>query len=87
MAKEELSRECDYRLEAMNQKLYQDLLDGVERFYFPIVVDAISSRRVLTIELVYGNYKNFNHLFFMHFSIHLYMQFFGTITCIACLHT
>ena len=83
MAKEELSR--GYRLEEMNQ--YQDLLDGVEGFYVPIVVDATSSRRVLTIELVYSNYKNFNHLFFMHFSIHLYMQFFGTITCIACLHT
>ena len=83
MAKEELSR--GYRLEEMNQ--YQDLLDGVEGFYVPIVVDATSSRRVLTIELVYGNYKNFSHLFLMHFSIHLYMQFSDTITCIACLHT
>jgi len=71
VAKEELSR--GYRLEEMNQ--YQDLLDGVEGFYVPIVVDATSSRRVLTIELVYGNYKNFSHLFLMHFSIHLYMQF------------
>jgi len=41
VAKEELSRECGYRLEATNQKLYQDLLDGVEEFYVPTIVDAI----------------------------------------------
>ena len=87
MAKEELSRECDYRLEAANQKRFRDLLAGVDGFYVPIVVDTISSKRVLTTELVYGNYKNFNHFFLMHFSIHLYMQFSGTITCIACSHT
>lgn len=54
MAKEELSRECDYRLEAANQKRFRDLLAGIDGFYVPIVVDAISSRRVLTTELVYG---------------------------------
>ncbi|XP_047164557.1 protein ABC transporter 1, mitochondrial [Vigna umbellata] len=54
VAKEELSRECDYRLEAANQKRFRDLLAGIDGFYVPIVVDAISSRRVLTTELVYG---------------------------------
>jgi len=59
VAKEELSRECDYRLEAANQKRFRDLLTGIDGFYVPIVVDDISSRRVLTTELVYGNYNNF----------------------------
>ncbi|KOM35386.1 hypothetical protein LR48_Vigan02g153600 [Vigna angularis] len=54
VAKEELSRECDYRLEAANQKRFRDLLAGIDGFYVPIVVDAISSRRVLTTELVFG---------------------------------
>ncbi|KAK7356235.1 hypothetical protein VNO80_15503 [Phaseolus coccineus] len=54
VAKEELSRECDYRLEAANQKRFRDLLTGIDGFYVPIVVDDISSRRVLTTELVYG---------------------------------
>ncbi|XP_027936948.1 protein ABC transporter 1, mitochondrial [Vigna unguiculata] len=54
VAKEELSRECDYRLEAANQKRFRDLLAGVDGFYVPIVVDTISSKRVLTTELVYG---------------------------------
>ncbi|KAK7269524.1 hypothetical protein RIF29_22255 [Crotalaria pallida] len=54
VAKEELSRECDYKLEAANQKRFRDLLAGTEGFYVPIVVDDISSKRVLTTELVYG---------------------------------
>jgi len=59
VAKEELSRECDYKLEAANQKRFRDLLTGTDGFYVPIVVDNISSKRVLTTELVRGNYNKF----------------------------
>ncbi|XP_059625508.1 protein ABC transporter 1, mitochondrial isoform X2 [Cornus florida] len=54
VAKEELSRECDYELEAANQKRFRNLLSNVKGFYVPIVVDGISSKRVLTTELVPG---------------------------------
>ncbi|CAL5208762.1 unnamed protein product [Lathyrus oleraceus] len=54
VAKEELSRECDYKLEAANQKRFRDLLAGTEGLYVPIVRDDTSSRRVLTTELVHG---------------------------------
>lgn len=56
VAKEELSRECDYELEAANQRRFRDLLAGREGFYVPIVVDDISRKRVLTTELVSGKY-------------------------------
>ncbi|XVF33018.1 hypothetical protein REPUB_Repub17cG0132200 [Reevesia pubescens] len=54
VAKEELSRECDYQLEASNQKRFLDLLSIREGFYVPFVVDDISRKRVLTSELVSG---------------------------------
>ncbi|KAK8711448.1 hypothetical protein V6N13_146730 [Hibiscus sabdariffa] len=54
VAKEELSRECDYQLEASNQKRFRDMLSGCEGFYVPFVVDDISSKRVLATELVSG---------------------------------
>lgn len=54
VAKEELSRECDYLLEAENQKRFHDLLSNAQGFYVPFVVDDISSKRVLTTELVSG---------------------------------
>ncbi|CAH9146167.1 unnamed protein product [Cuscuta epithymum] len=54
VAKEELSRECDYVLEAKNQKIFRDLLHGETGFYVPIVVDELSGKRVLTSELVPG---------------------------------
>lgn len=54
VAKEELSRECDYELEAKNQKLYRDLLRGETGFYVPVVLDDLSGKRVLTSELVPG---------------------------------
>ncbi|XP_027367530.1 protein ABC transporter 1, mitochondrial [Abrus precatorius] len=54
VAKEELSRECDYKLEAANQKRFRDLLAGTNGFYVPMVLDDISSKRVLTTELVHG---------------------------------
>lgn len=54
VAKEELSRECDYQLEATNQKRFRNLLSNTKGFYVPLVVDEISSKRVLTSELVQG---------------------------------
>ncbi|XP_072954942.1 protein ABC transporter 1, mitochondrial [Typha angustifolia] len=54
VAKEELSRECDYLLEARNQKQFRDMLSNTEGFYVPLVIDKISSRKVLTTELVPG---------------------------------
>lgn len=54
VAKEELSLECDYVLEASNQKRFRDLLSNTEGFYVPMVVDDISSKRVLSTELVPG---------------------------------
>lgn len=54
VAKEELSRECDYELEAANQKRFRNLLSCAEGFYVPFVVDNLSSKKVLTTELVSG---------------------------------
>ncbi|XP_073009800.1 protein ABC transporter 1, mitochondrial [Typha latifolia] len=54
VAKEELSRECDYLLEARNQKQFRDMLSNSEGFYVPMVIDKISSRKVLTTEFVPG---------------------------------
>jgi aarF domain-containing kinase len=54
VAKEELSRECDYVLEATNQRRFRTLLADTPEFYVPTVVDEISSKRVLTSELVPG---------------------------------
>ncbi|KAL7124810.1 hypothetical protein ABFS83_14G074000 [Erythranthe nasuta] len=54
VAKEELSRECDYELEATNQKRFRSLLTNTKGFYVPFVVDNISSKRVLSTELVPG---------------------------------
>ncbi|XP_016459829.1 protein ABC transporter 1, mitochondrial [Nicotiana tabacum] len=54
VAKEELSRECDYELEAQNQKRFGILLSGTKGFYVPVVIDDLSSKRVLTSELVPG---------------------------------
>ena len=61
MAKEELSRECDYELEAANQKRFRDLVLDSEGFYVPRVVDDFSSRKVLTTELVSGTCETFNY--------------------------
>ncbi|ERN03201.1 protein ABC transporter 1, mitochondrial isoform X1 [Amborella trichopoda] len=54
VAKEELSRECNYELEAANQKHFRELLSDTEGFYVPMVIEDISSKRVLTTELVPG---------------------------------
>ncbi|XP_051146134.1 protein ABC transporter 1, mitochondrial [Andrographis paniculata] len=55
VAKKELSRECDYELEALSQKKFRSLLGNEKGFYVPFVVDELSSRRVLTTELVPGS--------------------------------
>lgn len=55
VAKEELARECDYEIEATSQKHFRDLLSGTPGFYIPLVVDEISSKKVLTTELISGN--------------------------------
>ncbi|KAG2693144.1 hypothetical protein I3843_08G079900 [Carya illinoinensis] len=54
VAREELARECDYKLEAANQKHFRNLLSGAEGFYVPLVVENISSKKVLSTELVSG---------------------------------
>ncbi|KAH9604918.1 hypothetical protein KSS87_015349 [Heliosperma pusillum] len=54
VAKEELSRECDYELEARNQILFRNLFSDKTGFYVPLVVQELSSKRVLTTELVPG---------------------------------
>ncbi|PIA60600.1 hypothetical protein AQUCO_00300238v1 [Aquilegia coerulea] len=54
VSEEELSRECDYELEANNQKRFRALLSDAEGFYVPDAMDDISSKRVITSELVAG---------------------------------
>lgn len=54
VAKVELSRECDYELEAANQKQFRSLLSDAEGFYVPLVVDDLSCKRVLSTEFVSG---------------------------------
>ncbi|KAK9084467.1 hypothetical protein Scep_030938 [Stephania cephalantha] len=65
VAKEELSRECDYELEAKNQKRFRDLLSENKEFYVPMVIENISSKRVLTTELVSGNFTQDSLLNFL----------------------
>jgi len=54
VAKQELARECDYVLEASNQKRYKELLSDSEGYYVPKVIDQLSSKKVLTSEFVPG---------------------------------
>ncbi|XP_044952628.1 protein ABC transporter 1, mitochondrial [Hordeum vulgare subsp. vulgare] len=54
VAKQELARECDYFLEASNQKRYKELLSDSEGYYVPEVTDELSSKKVLTSEFVPG---------------------------------
>lgn len=65
VAKEELSRECDYELEAKNQKIFRDLLRGEIGYYVPAVIDELSGKRVLTSELVPGNCNIDSRLLFL----------------------
>lgn len=66
VAKEELSRECDYELEATNQKRFRDLISNKQGFYVPLVVDDISSKRVLTTELVTGGHRCHQIIMFLN---------------------
>lgn len=58
VAREELSRECDYVLEAANQKKFRELVaadpDLRQHAIVPDVIDDLSSRLVLTSEWVAG---------------------------------
>ncbi|ESQ37815.1 hypothetical protein EUTSA_v10028510mg [Eutrema salsugineum] len=54
VAKEELARECDYEIEAVSQKHFRELLSDTPGFYVPRVVDEVSSKKVLTTELISG---------------------------------
>ena len=56
VAKQELARECDYFLEASNQKRYKELLSDSEGYYVPNVTDELSSKKVLTSEFVPGTF-------------------------------
>ncbi|RLM92069.1 aarF domain-containing protein kinase 4 [Panicum miliaceum] len=54
VAKQELARECDYVLEASNQKRYKELLSDSDGYYVPKVIDQLSSKKILTSEFVPG---------------------------------
>ncbi|XP_071393024.1 atypical kinase COQ8B, mitochondrial [Centroberyx affinis] len=50
----ELAWECDYKREAECAKKFRSLLEGEEFFQVPEVIDELSGRRVLAMELVQG---------------------------------
>lgn len=50
----ELAWECDYKREAECAKKFRSLLEGDEYFQIPEVIDELSGRRVLAMELVQG---------------------------------
>ncbi|CAK6974968.1 atypical kinase COQ8B%2C mitochondrial isoform X2 [Scomber scombrus] len=50
----ELAWECDYVREAECAKKFRSLLEGEERFQVPNVIDELSGRKVLAMELVQG---------------------------------
>lgn len=50
----ELEWECDYKREAECAKKFRSLLEGDEYFQVPEVIDELSARRVLAMELVHG---------------------------------
>lgn len=53
-AKQELTEECDYRIEARNQERFRELLASEPRVNVPRVIKELSTRRVLTTEMVSG---------------------------------
>ena len=53
--RDRLSEELDYELEAKNQKHFAAYFDGHPFIHVPEVIDELSSRRVLTSELVVGS--------------------------------
>ncbi|CAJ1066166.1 atypical kinase COQ8B%2C mitochondrial [Xyrichtys novacula] len=50
----ELAWECDYKREAECAKKFRSLLEGDEYFQVPEVIDELSGRRVLAMDLVQG---------------------------------
>ncbi|KAG7223058.1 hypothetical protein INR49_015817 [Caranx melampygus] len=50
----ELAWECDYKREAECAKKFRSLLEGDELFQVPEVIDELSAKRVLAMELVQG---------------------------------
>ncbi|XP_042342460.1 atypical kinase COQ8B, mitochondrial isoform X2 [Plectropomus leopardus] len=50
----ELAWECDYKREAECAKKFRSMLEGNEYFQIPEVIDELSGRRVLAMELVQG---------------------------------
>jgi aarF domain-containing kinase len=55
VARDELKVECDYIAEADKQRRFRELFhDETDHVYVPEVIDELSSRRVLTSELVKG---------------------------------
>ncbi|EME31783.1 ABC1 transporter, partial [Galdieria sulphuraria] len=52
VAKEELKKECDYRLEAIHQQRMGQLLSGHPSIVVPFVVPELSTKAVLTTQLV-----------------------------------
>eukprot|EP01006_Ploeotia_vitrea_P037359 TRINITY_DN66123_c5_g2_i1.p2 TRINITY_DN66123_c5_g2~~TRINITY_DN66123_c5_g2_i1.p2 ORF type:complete len:574 (-),score=284.34 TRINITY_DN66123_c5_g2_i1:86-1807(-) len=53
-AQEELTLECDYEREAANQKRFRDLVADEPAINVPAVIDELSTKRVLTTEMVRG---------------------------------
>ena len=51
---ERLREEVDYRIEASNQRLFAENYSGHPTIHVPYVVDELSTRRVITTELVSG---------------------------------
>jgi aarF domain-containing kinase len=54
VARRELKQETDYRIEAANQRRFRELLADDPSFYVPEVFGALTTRRVLVTEMVYG---------------------------------
>ncbi|XP_059186482.1 atypical kinase COQ8B, mitochondrial [Centropristis striata] len=50
----ELAWECDYKREAECAKRFRSMLEGDDYFHVPEVIDELSGRRVLAMELVQG---------------------------------
>ncbi|XP_020500056.1 atypical kinase COQ8B, mitochondrial [Labrus bergylta] len=50
----ELAWECDYKREAESAKKFRSLLEGEEFFQVPEMIDELSGRRVLAMDLVQG---------------------------------
>lgn len=54
VAREELKRECDYRIEAANQQRFRSLVGDDSVLHVPQVIPELSTESVLTTELIAG---------------------------------